>query len=385
MKKLALLSLLIIILAAGGWLWWREAAVADQGGTVTEYLSGEAAEGFALVTEPNAIEFPRDFGAHEAYQTEWWYYTGNLQTAGGRDFGYQFTIFRRGLTPGELETADASAWRSNQIYFAHFTVSDIANEDFYDFEKFSRGAADLAGAQAEPYQVWIENWSVQEQADGTILLSAAQDDVKLELTLTQTRPPILHGEGGLSQKGPEYGNASYYYSQIHQQTEGTVTIGADQYTVSGLSWKDHEYGTSFLSEGVIGWNWFALQFDDGSALMFAEGVNEAENSALDSIGTFIYPDNTTVSLSLEDVQLEVLDTWTSPTSGGEYPAAWRMTIPSLNLEITGEPLMANQELNVSTTYWEGAVRFSGTRNGTATTAVGYVEMTGYAGSLGGRL
>lgn len=385
MKKFALPLLFIIVLAAGGWLWWREAAVASQNGTVTEYLSGEAAEGFALVTEPNAIEFPRDFGPHEEYQTEWWYYTGNLQTADGRDFGYQFTIFRRGLTPGTLETAEASAWRSNQIYFAHFALSDIANEDFYDFEKFSRGAAGLAGAQAEPYEVWIENWSVKEQADGTILLSAAQDEVKLELTLTQTRPPILHGKGGLSQKGPEYGNASYYYSQIRQQTEGTVTIGENQYAVSGLSWKDHEYGTSFLSEGVIGWNWFALQFDDGSALMFAQGVNEAENNALDSIGTFIYPNNTTVQLSLEDVELEVLDTWTSPTSGGEYPAAWRMTIPSLNLQIMGEPLMANQELNVSTTYWEGAVRFSGTRNDAAVTAVGYVELTGYADSLGGRL
>jgi predicted secreted hydrolase len=192
-----------------------------------------SAEGFARATEPGAVEFPRDLGPHDDYQTEWWYYTGNLDAADGRRFGFQFTIFRRALTP-EGETTDyadstdcdpgnlcesvesvvSSDWRSNQVYLAHFAISDIDADAFYPAERFSRGAAGLAGATAEPYRVWLEDWSVEAIAPGQVRLRAQTADASLDLVLTETLPPVLHGDDGLSQKGPEPGNASYYYSII---------------------------------------------------------------------------------------------------------------------------------------------------------------------------
>ena len=363
-----------------------------------------SAEGFARATEPGAVEFPRDLGPHDDYQTEWWYYTGNLDAADGRRFGFQFTIFRRALTP-EGETTDyadstdcdpgnlcesvesvvSSDWRSNQVYLAHFTVSDVANEAFYPHERFSRGAAGLAGAQAVPYRVWLEDWSVAEMPTGEVRLLADGGDVALDLILTQTLPPILHGDGGLSAKGPEPGNASYYYSQVRQETRGTVRIGDEIIAVTGLSWKDHEYSTSALSDGAIGWDWFSMQFDNGSSLMFFQIRREDGTLEPYSSGSFIAADGTVTHLTREDWSLAVLDEWTSPTSGATYPAGWRIKIESLDLVLEGRPLMPNQELNVSTVYWEGASEFSGTLAGQPVSALGYVEMTGYFATMNGRI
>jgi predicted secreted hydrolase len=349
-------------------------------------------EGFSRATEPNSITFPDDLGAHPDYQTEWWYYTGNLQTADGRPFGFQFTIFRRALTPDELESgallSEATApsdWRSNQVYLAHFTISDPAGDGFYPAERFSRGAAGLAGATAEPYRVWLEDWSIEEIAPGQVRLRATTDQTALDLVLTETLPPVLHGDGGLSPKGPEPGNASYYYSIVRQQAAGTVRVGVETFDVTGLSWKDHEWSTSALPPGAIGWDWISLQLDDGSSLMLFEIRRDDGTLEATSAGSYITPDGEVIHLSLGDWTLEVTDTWTSPTTGGEYPAGWRITVPSLELELEGRPLMANQELNVSTVYWEGAVAFTGTLAGEPVSAQGYIEMTGYAGSMEGRL
>ena len=350
-----------------------------------------SAEGFARATEPDAVEFPRDLGAHDDYQTEWWYYTGNLTTADGRPFGFQFTIFRRALTPpSETEffpenSVSKSEWRSEQVYLAHFTISDIQANAFYPAERFSRGAGGLAGATAEPYRVWLEDWSAEEIAPGQVRLRASTADVALDLTLDETLPPVLHGDGGLSVKGPEPGNASYYYSIVQQRAAGTVAIGGESFDVTGLAWKDHEWSTSALSAGAIGWDWFSLQLDNGGALMLFEIRREDGTREATSAGSYIAPDGTVTHLALGDWTLVVTDTWTSPTSGGEYPAGWRIAVPSIGLELEGRPLMANQELNVSTVYWEGAVDFNGTLDGAPVNARGYIEMTGYAGSMEGRL
>ena len=334
-------------------------------------------------TIPGDVEFPRDLGPHEEYQTEWWYYTGNLETAAGEQFGFQLTFFRRAL-PTEVDgqgspvNAPESDWRTNQVYFAHFTVSDLGQNEFYPAERFSRGAAGLAGAEASPYRVWLDNWRVEEQAPGSVRLMANTEEVALDLTLTETLPPILHGDAGLSSKGPEPGNASYYYSIVQQKAAGTLEIQERRYDVAGLAWKDHEYGTSALSEEAVGWDWFSLQFDDGSALMLFEIRRDDGTLEAVSSGSFIYPDGSIMPLRKEDWQLEVLDTWSSPDSGAEYPAGWRLSIPALELEITGRPLSPNQELNVSTIYWEGAASWQGLLNGRPITARGYVELTGYA-------
>lgn len=343
------------------------------------------AEGFARALVPGAISFPRDLGAHDDYQTEWWYYTGNLETADGRPFGFQFTIFRRALLPPGRAVAGDSAWRANQIYLAHFTISDVAGDAFYPAERFSRGGAGLAGAQAAPYRVWLEDWSVEEIAPGRTRLRAQTDQVALDLTLTETMPPVLHGDVGLSPKGPEPGNASYYYSIVQQRAEGKVAVSGETFDVSGLAWKDHEWSTSALPPGAVGWDWISLQLDNGGALMLFEIRREDGTLETTSAGSYITPEGEVEHLSLGDWTLEATDAWTSPTSGAEYPAGWRIAIPSLELELTGRPQMANQELNVSTVYWEGAVSFEGTMAGEPAGARGYIEMTGYAGSMEGRL
>ncbi len=382
-------GLLVVGFVVGRPLWAGDGAAVPEAALQALPPAGSA-EGFARATEPNAIRFPRDFGPHDDYQTEWWYYTGNLTTADGRPFGFQLTIFRRALVPKGLETEffpknSVSKWRTDQVYLAHFTISDIAGGSFYPAERFSRGAAGLAGAQADPYRVWLEDWTIEEIAPGQVRLRARTDAVALDLTLNQTLPPVLHGDGGLSVKGPEPGNASYYYSIVQQRATGTVTVGAESFDVSGLAWKDHEWSTSALSDGAVGWDWFSLQLDDGGALMLfeirrADGTREAT-----SAGSYIAPDGTVTHLALGDWTLEVTDTWFSPTSGGEYPAGWRIAVPSIGLELAGRPLLADQELNLSTTYWEGAVAFSGTLDGAPISAKGYIEMTGYGGSIEGRL
>lgn len=381
MKRLPLivLSITLILLIA----LWPRPGITNTGKASVEWLSApetESPDGFAHVTEPKTLNFPQDLGAHNDYQTEWWYYTGNLETESGREFGYQLTFFRRALTP-ETPAADASPWRSNQIYFSHFTLSDIENQKFYPHERFSRQSAALSGAQATPYRVWLENWSATEISPGSVHLIADADDVALDLTLEETIPPVPQGDRGYSQKGPEPGNASYYYSIVQQRTQGNITVADKTFAVSGLTWKDHEYSTSALSPGTVGWDWFSLQLDDGSALMLY-GLRQENGAIADvSSGTYISADGNTESIDHSDWQIDVTDTWRSPTSKAIYPSQWHIAIPKLNLVLDGASLMPNQELNVATTYWEGAVAFKGTLADQPVSAKGYVEMTGYADRL----
>ncbi len=384
-RRLLAVLLVTFVLGAAVGLVWRPSRSDVPANAALETLlvdDGQTSKAFARATEAGNVQFPRDLGAHEEYQTEWWYYTGNLATEAGRPFGYQFTIFRRALQPLAEVTAveDASAWRSNQLYLAHFTISDIAEQQFYAAERFSRDGAGLAGAQAQPYEVWLEDWSVSQIAPDQTRLQARTGEVALDLVLTETMPPVLHGDGGLSQKGPQPGNASYYYSMIRQQSEGTVTVGDETFTVDGLSWKDHEYSTSALSPGSVGWDWLSLQFDDGGGLMLFEIRREDGTREPLSSGSYIAPDGSVQQLTLGDWDLQVLETWRSPESGAEYPVAWRLTIPGLEMTLEGEAQMPNQELRVSTIYWEGAVEFAGEIAGQALEAQGYMEMTGYAGT-----
>lgn len=394
MKRNLFLFLAVgLLVAVAAVVWWRAPeATAGEGAqaSLLPLLSETGPSGFARATEPGAVRFPRDLGPHEAYQTEWWYYTGNLEADDGRRFGYQLTFFRRALAPPAADAAgseseSASEWRTNQVYLAHFTVSDVANNDFYERERFARGAAGLAGAQADPYRVWLEDWFVEEVSAGEVRLVAQTEEVALDLRLQRTLPPILHGEEGLSQKGSERGNASYYYSIVQQETTGVVTVGGRDYSVSGLSWKDHEYSTSALEAGAVGWDWFSLQLDNGGALMFFQIRREDGFLQPQSSGTFVFPGGATETVDLANWELEVTDRWTSPASGATYPAGWIIRIPALDLVMEGEPLMADQELNVSTVYWEGAVQFSGTLQGEPVQAGGYIEMTGYYETMEGRL
>jgi predicted secreted hydrolase/threonine/homoserine/homoserine lactone efflux protein len=347
-------------------------------------LSGEAT-GFARATGPRTFDFPVDHGPHQDYQTEWWYYTGNLKADDGRHFGYQLTFFRRGLTPPSERHERPSAWATDEVFMAHFALTDVAGKQHRALERFSRGAAGLAGAESPPYRVWLEDWHAEKVEPDVVRLYATQDDLAIDLLLTDLKGPILQGDKGYSQKGSGPGNASYYYSQTRLASLGTVHLGDTRHQVEGLSWMDHEFSTSALASDQIGWDWFALQLDDGGELMVFQ-IRRADGS-MDpfSSGNLIAPDGTTRHLSHDDFQIDVDDTWQSPRSSATYPARWTVSVPAVELTLDIEPYLADQELNVSYAYWEGAVRITGERAGSAVSGSGYVEMTGYAGSMQGQL
>ncbi|RMF00943.1 MAG: carotenoid 1,2-hydratase, partial [Chloroflexi bacterium] len=313
---------------------------------------------FKQVFEPVPFEFPRDHGPHPDYRSEWWYYTGNLAAADGSQFGYQFTIFRRGITPGPPDRA--SEWGTRQVWFAHFTVTDGSGGTFNFAERFSRGSPNLAGAQGQPgYHVWLDNWEAREIEPGVVRLRANGDGMAVDLRLEQAKPAALQGDRGVSAKSNQPGNASYYYSLTNNPTTGTVTTPRGTFAVTGNSWMDREWSSSLLDEDAVGWDWFSLHLDDNRELMFYS-IRRADGSAEPaSAGIIVQPDGSTTYLSLADVQIENLDFWTSPHSGATYPAKWRLAVPAHNIDLTITPLISDQELRVSFTYWEGAVTIEG--------------------------
>jgi predicted secreted hydrolase len=336
--------------------------------------------GYEKATGPRKWVFPRDFGAHEDYQTEWWYYTGNLETAEGRPFGFQLTFFRQAVKPGTIDTA--SQWRNKQIYSAHFTVSDIQNKQFYEFERFSRSGNALAGASSKPYAVWLEDWSVDTIGQNSVKLNAKDSDIEINLDVENLMDQVLQGDRGFSVKGIDSGNASQYYSLVQQGTSGTIKIKGDEYHVKGLTWKDHEFSTSALSAGTVGWDWFSVQLDDGSALMLYLLRREDGSLEATSAGKYVAQDGKTTTLNAADWSVVVRDRWRSPKSGATYPAKWDLVIPKLGLELTAEAWMADQELSTAAAvYWEGAVKYAGTRDSKPVSGNGYVELTGYATRL----
>jgi predicted secreted hydrolase len=355
----------------------RLAALADE-------APDDQSAGYLRVEGPTSLEFPADHGPHLDYQTEWWYYTGNLVADEGQHIGYQLTFFRRALAPPSLRTERDSAWAADQVYMAHFALTDVAGRSHRAFERFARGAAGLAGAQAAPYHVWLEDWRVEEEAPGVTRMRAAQEDLALDLMLVDRKGPILHGTRGYSPKGPQPGSASYYYSLTRLETSGTVQVGDTSYQVSGLSWMDHEWSTSGLAADQVGWDWFSVQLDDGSELMVFQ-LRKADGS-IDpfSSGTFIAADGSTRHFARDAFEIRVEDTWHSPHTGAIYPARWKVTAPAVDLVLEIEPHLADQELTVSYGYWEGAVRIEGERAGQVVHGNGYVEMTGYAGSMQGQ-
>jgi predicted secreted hydrolase len=348
---------------------------------VLEASAANDLAGFARASGPQPLSFPADFGPHPDYQTEWWYYTGNLEAEGGRHFGYQLTFFRRALEPTGDRTPRASTWATEDVYMAHFAVTDVSASGHHAFERFARGAAGLAGAQSYPYRVWLEDWLVEEVGSDRVRLRATQGDLMIDLLLIDRKGPILQGDRGYSQKGPEVGNASYYYSQTRLETAGMLRLGEAEYSVHGTSWKDHEYSTSALASDQIGWDWFAVQLDNDTELMFFQIRKEDGTIDPFSSGTFIDIGGGTTPLKRDDVSIDVQEVWRSSRSKAIYPARWVVNVPALDLTLDIIPHVAEQELNVSFSYWEGAVRLTGQWGGRPVDGHGYVELTGYAGSM----
>ncbi len=326
--------------------------------------------------------FPDDLGAHPEYLTEWWYYTGNLFTDDGRHFGYQLTFFRRAISD-QFANSSKSNWASNQIYLAHFAVTDTASNQHYVFDQISRGSAGLAGTSVDPlFSIWLKEWEIVQLSDNVFQMNAGFEDVEINFILTDIKGIIFHGDDGLSQKGSEIGNASYYFSQTRMETTGTIRISDEEFEVNGFSWMDHEFGTSTLGSDQIGWDWFSIQLDNQTEIMLFQ-IRQEDGSISDfSSGTIILKDGNTENLEVNDFEIEVLDTWQN-SDQITYPNKWEINIERINLKMEITPLMNDQEMNLFFRYWEGAVRVNGTLNGEEISGFGYVELTGYAQSMQG--
>jgi predicted secreted hydrolase len=242
----------------------------------------------------------------------------------------------------------------------------------------------LAGAENTPYRIWLEDWQVEQIAEDHFVLEAANGEVEMRLELQDVKGPILHGDQGFSQKGSDTGNASYYYSQTRLKTSGEIRIKNMSYSVSGLSWKDHEFSTSALSEGQVGWDWFSVQLNDKSEVMLFQLRNADGSVDHFSGGTYILEDGSTQILTVEDFSIETSGKWRSPHSDAQYPMNWVIRIPEAGIELNLIPYIEDQELNHSFTYWEGAVFVSGRIGEKEIDGDGYVEMTGYAESMEGQ-
>jgi predicted secreted hydrolase len=337
------------------------------------------------------FEFPRDHASHPDYKIEWWYYTGNVRTREGRRFGYQVTFFRVGI---DHTPANPSRWAVRDLYMTHLAISDPAGRRYRYAEKLSRGGPGLAGADAHRYNVWNDDWTAMldaaEDAGGgrreRHLLRADSPQAAINLTVDPGKPPAINGINGISQKGAQAGNASHYYSMTRMPTRGSIRVDGEEFEVEGDSWMDHEFGTSFLEPGQRGWDWFAIQMSDGRELMLyqlrrADGSRDPRSS-----GTLVDRDGKTTHLANADFMLAPGRAQFTSNNGAVYPIEWRVSVPSQRLELTVTTPLADQELSLEKStgiaYWEGMIDVAGTSAGRQVAGAGYLEMTGYHGSLG---
>ena len=358
-----LLIILLILSAAG--CSEREKINSENRIALSKAMGDTRDEGFDKAIDKIKFNFPEDHGPHPGFKTEWWYFTGNLITKDNKKFGYQFTIFRSALS--KTETARNSEWNSNQIYMSHFALTDISDNEFFFEERFSRNGNKLAGAQSASFKVWLEDWQISETGDGEsfglpdLNMKAKNEKAEINFKLKSVKPAVLQGDSGLSQKGKQQGNASYYYSYTRLETEGKIILDGKEFHVSGYSWMDREWSTSALSEDQKGWDWFALQLNDSTELMYYQMRKNDGSPDIYSKGILIEKDGTSRAVKKEDLVLEVTDNWTGP-SGEKYPSGWRMKIPSMNIDLKITPSVKDQLMNVSIRYWEGSVMIEGINN-----------------------
>ena len=324
-------------------------------------------------------KFPQDHGAHKEFQTEWWYYNGHLQDSRGRSYGYQLTFFRVGLTRKPLPPG-GSRWRATEVILAHLAVTDREQNRFQFREKAGRANWDLAGAATGRYRVWIENWQAEERG-GVHILRAGDASLSLELNLTPTAPPIIHGAQGISRKGAGRGRASHYYSLSRIKTNGRIRIQGETREVAGRSWMDHEFGSNQLQSHQVGWDWFAIQLEEPLDLMLYQIRLQDGKTDPYSSGTLVLPGRRSTALDSSGFSVRALQFWKSPHSGASYPSGWEISLPAQQLTLRVLPWVADQELqtvqSTRVTYWEGAVSVTGTWQGRPVRGNGYVEMTGY--------
>jgi predicted secreted hydrolase len=349
----------------------------------------EEAAGYLSVTGPCNLEFPKDHGAHPGYRTEWWYYTGNLKSEAGSRYGFQLTFFRSQISPPGADKdwpAKPSAWRTRQVYLAHAAVSDITGGQHLQAEDVSRGAFGMAGVNTDDKGtlVFLKSWSAHIDPE-CHELKVKTADFSYTLNLKPVKPVVLHGDKGYSLKGSTPERASCYYSFTRLAVQGNITVGDKTVAVTGSAWMDHEFSTAPLEPGLIGWDWFSLQFSDRTELMVFLLRNDTGGLHPASGGTYIDAAGSTCPIKLADIKSEVLETWKSRQSDARYPARWRLQIAPLSIDVTITSNLPDQEMRTTgstgVTYWEGSVAINGTKNKQSIYGEGYVELTGYAGAF----
>jgi predicted secreted hydrolase len=339
-----------------------------------------APSGFRYAAPGWTFAFPRDHGSHDEFQTEWWYYTGHLRGENGRRYGFELTFFRVGVEA--RGGAPRTAWDLRHLALAHFAVSDLDGRKFSFHEKVSRMSPYTAAAAPGRLDIVNEGWSARTQPDGSWRIRASAGGDAIDLVLRAAKPPAVHGTNGISVKGSDAGAASHYYSMTRLRAEGMVRAGGAPSRCSGQVWMDHEFSTSVLGAEQAGWDWFSLQLDDGTELMLYQMRNRDGTIDPASSGSFVDGSGRVERLLAADYAIQPRSSWKSPKSGGVYPMGWRVTVPRLGIDLTIDAEMEDQELvttsSTGVAYWEGAVRARGEWRGRRTTALGYVEMTGYA-------
>jgi predicted secreted hydrolase len=346
-----------------------------------------APTGFARAEAARELSFPAAHGSHPEFSTEWWYLTGSLTTADGDLYGFQATWFRNALVPEPEPRASSLAARD--VILFHGGLIDVEREAFFFDSGASRAVSSWAGAESGRLEVWLFDNRLSTTAE-TWIARLGVEDWRLELELSPTREPLLHGDPpGLSRKGPERGQASYYYSQSRIEARGNLRRGPDDepVEVEGRAWFDHEFFSRQLAENQVGWDWFSVALDDGTDLMLFELRQRDGGRAPTSAGTLRLADGTQRHLTASDFEIEVTSTWTSPAArpqDDDYPSSWTITVPSVGIRLVVEPMAEDQEHREEApgamAYWEGLSRFRGRRGNRPVEGLGYVELVGYRGA-----
>jgi predicted secreted hydrolase len=328
------------------------------------------------VVPSQRLSFPADFGAHADFRTEWWYATGWLTTPDNKPLGFQVTFFR--VTTAS-DSANPSRFAPRQLIIAHAALSDPAVGDLQHDQKSARAGFGLAYAKAGNTDVKLDDWTLKRNADGSYQTHVRGREFDLNLRLTSTQPPMLQGEHGYSRKGPEPGQASYYYSEPQLRVSGSVTRGGKPIAVNGSAWLDHEWSTSYMDARAVGWDWVGANLTDGGALM-AFQMRRADGSPLWAHASLRDVSGKTTQFDSASVQFKPLRVWRSPRTGARYPVTTELRTGSVVWRLT--PLQEDQELDsrlsTGAVYWEGAITL--TRDGQPA-GRGYLEMTGYAGAM----
>ena len=330
----------------------------------------------ALALPPKQLQFPRDFGSHPDLRTEWWYITGHATSDKGRVFGFQVTFFRSRV---EATQAMRSHFAAKQLVFAHTALTDLEGRTLLHDQRMARTAGGQAFASETDTDLRLRNWSLVRR-DGQYHALIAAEGFTLDLQFTPTQPVLLQGDKGLSRKGPEPAQASYYYSVPHLATQGRIVLQSRSLAVKGTAWLDHEASDALMHPEAVGWDWIGMNLDDGTALT-AFHLRRADGSTLWAGGSLRTAAGVLRVFQANEVRFEAQSHWLSPHTQARYPTRWRVHTPAGSFTV--QALLDDQELDsrssTGAVYWEGLSDLLGAQG--QRVGRGYLEMTGYAAPL----